>query len=185
MRFLRIVPVLIAALACAPAKADLTWTLNGVTFADGGIATGTFTFLSDGTFNWDILTSGGDTSTFPAFEYIPANTPIMLESGRNITLFGPEFDVPLFGTIVTVSRFLELQLVSGSPTSGPANVALYVDPLTGSHECFNCNPYRVITAGSVDVSGSISAFTPNMPVPEPSLMSVFGVALLMLLKRRT
>src|SRR4051812_16795861 len=49
-----------------------SWTLSGVTFTDGGVMTGGFDLGSDGVMsNVNIVTSGGNTSTFASRTYGP------------------------------------------------------------------------------------------------------------------
>jgi hypothetical protein len=45
------------------ARADVSWTLSTVTFADGGAATGSFTAYDDGSLqSWNIATTAADGS---------------------------------------------------------------------------------------------------------------------------
>ena len=55
----------------------LTWSLDNVTFNDGGIATGSFTIDAslNSVLNWNISVSGGDQVVFPTFNYTPATAP--------------------------------------------------------------------------------------------------------------
>ena len=61
------------ALGAVEARADHVFTLSGVTFDDGGTATGTFTTNDtlSSLVNYDITTSGG---TLTGFEYTPGAT---------------------------------------------------------------------------------------------------------------
>jgi hypothetical protein len=74
----------------------LTWSLDNVTFHDGGIATGSFTFdaSSNAVLNWNIGVNGGDEVVFPAFNYTPATAPspgIFIVDGGGVSL---QFNAP-------------------------------------------------------------------------------------------
>ena len=64
---------LVLALGAVEARADHVFTLSGVTFDDGGTATGTFTTNDalNSLVSYDITTSGG---TLAGFEYTPGTT---------------------------------------------------------------------------------------------------------------
>src|SRR5271167_3686441 len=77
--------ITIALLFCATimgaghvSAAPVTWTLTGVTFSDGGTATGTFTWNADtqtiGAYS--ITVTGGNTTTFPTFTYDNADSSL-------------------------------------------------------------------------------------------------------------
>lgn len=59
-----------------PGPVTLTWTLDNVTFADGGVATGTFDYVAsrNSIVDWNVSVSGGDETTFPPFTYDPTTT---------------------------------------------------------------------------------------------------------------
>jgi len=147
----------------------ITWNLVDATFDDGAIVTGDLVFDEDAflahdygnvVLDWNLSISGGDESTFPAFTYTPATAPAV---GVFTTDTGYSFQFyvdpsALGGT--PESRVIVL--TSDAPlTNAGGTVPLYTNPADGvwqSRECYNCNPYRVLVAGS---------FT-TVSVPEPT-----------------
>ena len=132
-------------------RADQVFTLSGVTFDDGGTATGTFT--TDNTLtnliSYDITTSGG---ALAGFEYTPATT----------TSFS---SLPAILVLETASTDHLIQLtLSGLSVSG-ASITI------GQFDSFEQDPsqaHRQVIAGSV-VGAS---------VPEPCSLALAGTAAL-------
>lgn len=161
-----------ALLLSAPARADgITWTLNGVQFADGGTAAGTFTYDAPTEImsTWSITVSGGNTSTFPALTYTPSNSrfiyiPFGLSGFSQVSY---QFTSNTFypGNSSDL-RFLSLNPASPLTNAGGAISLLLSDPY--SLECYNCYPSRFITAGSLSAS----------PVPEPATLLLWATGLL-------
>jgi hypothetical protein len=157
----------------APAVAmPLTWTLQGVTFSDGGIATGAFTYdaASGSVLDWDISISGGDLNTFPLFVYTPATVQDVgiFTAGPGLSL---QFFVDSFAVGGTPDSRL-LSLTTDGPLTdagGAVSLLTQVDTPDGffeSVECYNCNPYRLIVGGTLNA------------VPVPAAMWLFGSGLL-------
>ena len=154
----------------AVSAAPVTWTLNGVTFDDGGIATGSFVFDADTltVLTYSITTSGGNTALFPGITY---------EDGSGIDLppvVQADLDLINFRTIFTNGnsngsqfRFQPLSLLTNAGGVVPFSLG------TGfTAECYNCLPFRFITGG--EVIGTAA------DVPEPSsalLLLAGGLAL--------
>ncbi len=93
----------------------LKWTLNGVTFDDGGIATGSFVFDADANelVSWNVEVSGGNETDFPPFVYTRVAAP-------NQSVFDPE---PILGTFMEISEDFQ--------SSDPRFIVLHSDiPLT-------------------------------------------------------
>jgi len=69
--------------ASAVRAAILTETLQNVTFYDGGVATGTFTFdtSTSAITAWSISVSGGNTVSFPALTYGTSNSVASFGAG--------------------------------------------------------------------------------------------------------
>ncbi len=138
-------------LLCASyASADVVWTLNNVTFADGGTATGSFTLNPSGSFvNWNIVISGGDTSAFP---------PVTYTTGE------PSFNTPGYVAFADTpfDRYTLLFF------AGPLTNAGGMVPLTAGLDCF-VGPCRVEASGELDGVPT--------PVPEPGTLFLFGAGL--------
>ena len=174
-----ICPVFAAAillLGSSPAAAiPLIWTLQNVTFSDGGIATGDLTFdaASGSVLDWNISISGGDASTFPMFTYAPLTVGDVgiFSAGPGLSF---QFFVDPFAVGGTpTSRLLSLT-TDGPLTDSGGTVSLITqadtpDGFFESVECYNCNPYRLI------VNGTLNA------VPLPASIWFFGSGLLSLI----
>jgi hypothetical protein len=133
----------------------LTWTLNAA-FGDGGMAVGVFTFeAGTRTFsNWNVSTTGGNTSVFFPFGFTPANSflgfnnPLNDPSQREITFVSnaafPDPSAPSPESLV-------LAFTPDSPLTD-AGGSINISPgatLVFSGECFDCVPARLITSGTV------------------------------------
>lgn len=144
----------------------VTWTLTGVTFADGGTATGWFVYDADtgAISDWSVSVAGGDTATFPALTYMPA-TGGALNSVSTAGLIN--------FTLTGTNR--QIRLAFASPlTNAGGTVAFDLDNPSAS-ECYNCGVYRLFTAGSFvgTVAPTItSASTATFPLNEASSFTV-------------
>lgn len=149
----------------APAFAvPVVWTVSGVTFDDGGTASGQFTFDPDTkTFgHFSISVAGGNLGNFPAITYAQTNA-----SAFEDNLSNPQ-DSVLFELNDGSQRTLRMTPVSALSNSG-GTVALNLNTSGGNSggvECFNCGPARTITAGSL------------VGVPPPPLSSVRNAPML-------
>ena len=150
----RAVILAVLGLACIASQAQAasrTWTLQGVTFDDGAIATGTFTY--DDAINivtsWNISVSPGTDPTFFPFTFMPGNSFAGTVTGQDppTIVFGAANAGP-----APLRRDLRLRPVSALDGS-PATVALDIGGTpAGNLECMNCAPFRYITAGSLVVA---------------------------------
>lgn len=135
---------------CPVQAAVIDWTLEGVTFDDGGTASGTFSINSSTghLVSYDITTTAG--STLGGTVYDPSTAPSVGygDYGPNSFLL-----ITAPGTTYITLEFLN-PLTSGE-----------IDPIvtgydsttnTGSYECNNCFPFRLVTAGEAI----------SLPVPE-------------------
>lgn len=123
----------------------VTWTLSGVTFTDGGTASGSFVYDADNpvpyaVLNWSISVAGGDTATFPVLTYDQSNSSGFY-ANSNPTSNGASFS--LNGS----TRQIRLP---GTSALTDAGGIIPVNTLgAGAAECFNCGPYRKYTAGNL------------------------------------
>jgi hypothetical protein len=162
--------------------AQITWTLQNVTFADGGTATGSFVVDTTLPFfsrvlSYNITTSGGNVTNFPSFTYengvAPNELPSLSDSGElqlSTSLLNPNLP-PQTGSRTLLLRFSESLLTA----QGTVSV------LTGfnSFECWSCSTLRTVSGGS-----AVPTF--NAPIPEPGTCAMLaaGLAGLTLLRRR-
>ena len=131
------------------AAANVIWTLNNVTFADGGTATGSFTLDPGGNFTvWNIVISGGDTVAFP---------PVTYTTGE------PKFNTPGYVAFADTpfDRYTLLFF------AGPLTNAGGIVPLTAGLDCY-IGPCRVEATGELD--GVVIT-------PEPGALLLFGSGL--------
>jgi len=158
-RAIRFVPYLLACLlaqglAWSASAVPLTYALTGVAFDDGGAATGTLTIASLGGIttvsDWSLSVSGGNTTNFPPLTYTPTNSqPSGIASPAGID--GVSFDL---NVSLRQLRLTPVAILDG--TSNSVLLDVVSDGGSGSVECFDCAPARLITAGSLTL------------VPEPA-----------------
>jgi len=128
-----------------------TWTLSGVTFDDGGIATGSFSIdpnslACEGSFS--ISVSGGS-STYPPITYNPSDTTCLQLS---------EIDYAFLLAASLGPRYLRLHLDSTLPSVGGT---VNINTNSGnSYECLNCEPLRYIVSGSLTSPSTIITTQP-------------------------
>ena len=176
--------MLIASIAATPAQAEiLTYNLAGITFADRATATGYISFNSSisvppfaadlGSYvvGFDIATHGGDTLHFPDYIYTTDNAvgtaiyhPTGTFNGVNINIGAAFVGARAFR--INFDPFL----------LGNDTIALNFSSPFLNQECYDCNPQRLITAGSLVAA----------PVPEPETyaMLLAGLGLLGFSRRR-
>ena len=138
----------------------ITCTLTGVTFADGATATGSFVFDSDTQLSsaFDIFTTPG---ILTAFEWSKANSGLYFGGGAGINNF----------TLITtdVRRVFNFSFLDAFTNAGGTNLI----NIASTYECYNCNPYRRVTAGSVTSSAVPEPATPALMLPVLGAL-VFG-----------
>jgi hypothetical protein len=149
----------------APIQASvIDWTLEGVTFDDGGTASGTFSIDSStgDLVSYDITTTDGTTLVGTVFD--PSTAPFVAYGD-----YGPNSFLLL---TVAGTRYITLEFLNPLTSGGTDPIIPGYDPVsnTGSYECNNCAPARFVTAGEAT----------SLPVPEPSTwaMMVAGFAAL-------
>ena len=150
---------------------SILWTLENVTFDDGGTAHGTFTTDSatGGLLGFDIVTTPG--TTLAGFTYNPQTVNFVDNNLDQLNSF-------LIGNdIIPIPYDLQLTFVH------PLTAGLPVDPIIPGNppvaayslECNDCNPFRFVESGFA-------------VAPEPATLAVFGIGLAGLgvaLRRRT
>ncbi|QLE55738.1 hypothetical protein [Nostoc sp. TCL26-01] len=165
--------------------ASLTWTLQNVTFSDGGTATGTFDYdATTGVYtNWNISVSGGDTPNLTAFTYNPTSSnPSYSPSIPSLELSSNELSD--FDTNGSRQRQLRLPFLTlltdagGTISLDSSNLPSNLIPLFGAKgiECWNCFPFRFITGGQV-VARAVTQ-VPESNLGKFTLVSLLSLGLL-------
>ena len=156
-----------------PANAStINYTLSGVTFGDGGTASGTFAIdsISGHLTAFDITTTTG--SVIPGIVYDPTTVP-----SSNITYIGTNRFV-LSAPVSASYAFQGLSLGFLNPLTNAATDPLVLGLAGGvSYECLNCNPVRWVTAGE-------AVFVPAVPIPATLPLFATGLGALGLLTWR-
>lgn len=138
--------------AAVPANAaTLNWTLSGVTFDDGGTASGTFSTDSNtgGVLSFNVSTTAGSIQT-SGFTYNSSTSYLFADnffSSNSFILVSNAFD-----------RFVNFRFVNAL-TAGGTNALVPGAPTSGSWECSNCGNIREVTGGFATTLGA---------VPEPT-----------------
>lgn len=122
------------------------WTFANARFADGGTITGTFTYDADtdAVTNWNVSVAGGNTTDFPPITYNATTST----AGAG-PLFDPEKCMQFY--VNNSTRGLRVTPVTNLSNAG-GTVAINLNTSgnrSGSLECFNCGPARVITSGNL------------------------------------
>ena len=136
-----------------------TWTLSGVAFIDGGTATGSFDYDpdTDTLSNWSVTVSGGDTGDFPVFTWDPGNS-----TGDTSDQGDPQEMINFY----TATPRRDMRITPNGPlTDAGGTIAINLNSWgdgSGSMDCFNCSPYRKITAGSLQSPGKQMESIPTL-----------------------
>lgn len=165
--------ILLAGMASA---GPVTWSLVNTNFDDGGTASGFFVFDADTNtiLNWNLNTTAG--SVLGDFQYIPSDSSAGVFSGV-FEFWSNQLYPGCCGFLE--NRYLMLGVDSPLTNAG-GTVNLTPGQLgqLGGAECLNCDPYRLITTGSVTSSG------PAMPEPRSLYLLVLGCAVLAAARHR-
>lgn len=146
--------------------ATLTWTLSGGTFSDGGTLSGTLTLdsASSNVNNWNLAVAGGGAS-FAARTYMPTNSS---ESAASIGGAQPTLFFTANDEANRVLRMTPTSALDGSASPVSLDVAF----LNGNVECFNCSPFRGITAGVLTLTSASPGVTLVSAAPSPTTVGV-------------
>lgn len=166
MRAMRFAIAAVAALlACGTVRAgQLTWTLTGGSFDDGGTVSGAFTLdtSSNTVMTWNMVVAGGNTGSFSARSYTPANSTAPI-----LNLIGAPQPTIEFAATDQATRQLRLTpALALDGTSSPVAVATAF--ANGNVECFNCSPFRQVTAGTLTLTGAAPDVAIASAAPAPT-----------------
>ena len=162
-------------------QADIiNWQLNGVTFSDGGVATGNFSWdtSTSTVVSYHISVSGGNTNNFIPTVY-DSSDPNINGGSSLFATFNYERNLPIPYPDNAIGLTDKSQYAPGKPNAKRLLAMSFATVLsipvpknlvfTGTYspggsnsesiECFNCNPYRKVTGGYIS-SVSESALTP-------------------------
>jgi hypothetical protein len=156
---------LMALCAALPAQATpITWTLNNVTFVDGGTASGSFTIdaAAQTWTNFSITTTNG--SAMSGYTYDPAT------AGLYFNGFGPNSLTIMPGD---GHRYLTFSFLNALTDAGGTELI----NSQSSWECFNCSPWRTM-------SGSVTAQVNAVPEPGSAALLLPALGMLGWMTRR-
>jgi len=147
----------------AASAAQLTWSLAGGKFADGGTLSGTFVLdLQQPTpSTWTLNVAGGG-SSFPAHSYTPLSSTVS-------RIKFPLNTQQTFRFLV-MSGTREMRLTPASALDGSLGSVPLVLSSTSAVECFGCTPFRYITAGSLLLTSAKPAVTLVSVIPDPTIV---------------
>jgi hypothetical protein len=148
----------IAQFAISPARADIMWTLSGVTFDEvGGVASGTFTTDASGNLTSADITTTASLPLFTSTQYDTATGTLILSSDSS----GFELETGFISLLLDFAAPLV-------PSSSPDAVSI-ADEDGGARGRFGSDG---------------SATTPATPTPEPTTLGLLATAIAFLALRR-
>ncbi|HEX2815867.1 MAG TPA: PEPxxWA-CTERM sorting domain-containing protein [Phenylobacterium sp.] len=152
------------------------WTLDGITFSDNGVATGSFVFDADtGIYSGiNITTSGGSLlpgATYTSYDIF--STPRDFGFGSNVAGFTATGDF-----LFDINGLTAFTNAGGTVQVGDIGGFVSSEGTCANDGCHNFNPIRGITSGQVD----------GVAVPEPAtwamMLAGFGGLGAMMRRRR-
>jgi hypothetical protein len=148
----------IAQFAISPARADIMWTLSGVTFTDGGgAASGTFTTDASGNLTSADITTTSSLPRFTGTQYDTATGTLILSSDSS----GFELETGFISLLLDFAAPLV-------PSSSPDAISI-ADEASAAFDRFGSDG---------------SATTPPTPTPEPTTLGLLATAIAFLALRR-
>lgn len=158
-----LLPCAAALFAASATAAPLVWNVSGA-FTDGGTISGSFTFDAAATSVpvWNIHVAGGDTATFPAFDYVTNPVGVYYNA-----FLDPEIAFAFYDPNST-RRLVLLTQAPLTDAGGTVGLVGFISASESSVECYNCNPFRVLADG-----GFLSAIaTDGAAAPEPASLGM-------------
>ena len=162
--------MLLSLVSCVAVSDEVRWHIIDAAFDDGGMVAGFFDFDADtATFSdWSISITGGNTQLFPEGIATPDNSSV-----SQIVIFGDEIinfdlDESFGGGGMFETRDLRFHTLSEMTNAGGV---IELGPQSG--ECYNCNPFRLMTSGSLST------------IPEPATFVATGTLLAVIVIRRS
>jgi hypothetical protein len=159
-----------ASFSVPAAASTIDWVLSGVTFDDGGTASGTFSTDSSGdVVAFDIATTAGTTLGGAVYDSTASN--VFSSNG----VYSPHsFIVSNFNT----STYVNFEFADALTSIGTDQLILTVGTNYASYECNMCGTVRGIVSG--EATSEISA----TPLPATIPLFVTGLSAIGLLGRR-
>jgi len=142
----------------------VTWNLSGVTFDDGGIATGSFVYDADTNLfsSINVETSGGTTGQSHSYAY-----PTIFAFGEFPDFVDTSPIVP--GSTANISLALVTNMTNAGGTidiQSPGQAGLTHEAICADLDCNNINVFREIVSGSITT------------IPIPPAIWLFGSGLM-------
>jgi uncharacterized protein (TIGR03437 family) len=140
--------LLVLCLVPALPAANVTWDFTG-TFSDSGTATGTFTLDADtqSISSWAVTVAGGNTAAFPPRTFTPGNSSFTYFPTRGTYMFSD--------TSINPSRDFRIGPFN-TPLTDAGGTATTVPDVFGNTECFNCSPFRTLTANLASIPADLT-----------------------------
>jgi hypothetical protein len=156
LQFLRLAGLVLLLMPILASASVVRWTFNNVKFDDGATLSGYFDYdaTSQAFLDRSIAVAGGNTATFPNLTYTSTNSFVEIFDSPQIN-----GQTILFRSNPPSTRFVSISVLAPLSNGGGNLVFATTGDFIG-HECYNCAPFRVITAGA-SITGVATQFTLN------------------------